>query len=77
MAIVRKISNDVPYRYLGNNRYRNLITGVEGEVSEEIANKVFKINLDATYFCENYPQVELLIKKLGLKIEANDIPKNI
>lgn len=77
MAIVRKISNDVPYRYLGNNRYRNLITGVEGEVPEELANKVFKINLDATYFCENYPIVELLIRKLGLKIEPNDIPKNI
>ena len=75
MAIVRKISNDVPYRYLGNNRYRNLITGVEGEVSEDAANKVFKINLDATYFCENYPQVELLIKKLGLKIEPNENSK--
>lgn len=72
MAIVRKISNDVPYRFLGGNKFRNLITGVEGEVSEDIANKVFKINLDATYFCENYPMVELLIKKLGLKIEPNE-----
>jgi len=72
MAIVRKISNDVPYRFLGGNKFRNLITGVEREVSEEVANKVFKINLDATYFCENYPMVEEFIKRLGLKIEPND-----
>lgn len=67
MAIVRNIQNNTYYRYLGENRYRNLITGVEGEVSEEQANKVFKISVEMTYLCENFPNVEELINRLKLK----------
>ena len=67
MAIVRNIQNNTYYRYLGENKYRNLITGVEGEVTEEQARKVFKISAEMTYLCENFPHVEELINRLKLK----------
>lgn len=71
MAIVRNTQTNVLYRYLGNNKYRNLCTGVEGEIKEELAKKIFKINLEATAICEEYPLVEQLIKSLNLKLDNN------
>ena len=35
MAIVRNIQNNNLYRYLGDNKYRNIMTGVEGEIDED------------------------------------------
>jgi hypothetical protein len=67
MAIVRNIQNNTFYRYLGGNKYRNLITGVEGEIDEELARKLFKISVEMTYLCENFPHVEELINRLKLK----------
>lgn len=69
MAIVRHIKNDILYRYLGNDKYRNLSTGNEGEVPPDVAKKIFVINLDATEICNEYPMVEKLIQSLNLKID--------
>ncbi len=69
MAIVRNIQNNVLYRYLGENKYRNLITLEEGEVLEEKARELFKINIEATHILSEYPEVEKMINKLKLKIE--------
>lgn len=71
MAIVRNIQNGFLYRYLGDNKYRNIATGVEGEISEEMAQKIFKINLDMTELCEEFPNIEILINKLKLKMEKD------
>jgi hypothetical protein len=71
MAIVRNTQTNVLYRYLGENRYRNLCSGVEGEIKEELAQKIFKINAEATVICEEYPMVEELIKSLNLKLDNN------
>ncbi|MEY4333380.1 MAG: hypothetical protein RLZZ196_2123, partial [Bacteroidota bacterium] len=68
MAILRNIQNNHLYRYLGGNRYRNLMTGVEGEIGEDVAQRIFKINLELTEICENFPNVEKLIHALKLKI---------
>lgn len=73
MAIVRNIQNNTFYRYLGDNRYRNLITGVEGEISEELARKIFKINVEMTALCEEFPNIEKLIKALQLKADKNEL----
>ena len=67
MAIVRNIQNNVLYRYLGENKYRNLITLEEGEVPEEKARELFKINIEATYILSEYPEVEKMINKLKKK----------
>lgn len=71
MAIVRNIQNNQLYRYLGDNKYRNLITGVSGEITEEVAQKIFKINLEMTQLCNEYPLVEEAIQRLQLKMDKN------
>ena len=79
MAIVRNIENNDLYRYLGENKFRNVRTGKEGVVEDEQARKVFKINLEATEICNQYPEVENLIKTLNLKYkkEIEQVDKKI
>jgi hypothetical protein len=48
------------------------MTGVEGEIPEEMARKIFKINLEMTELCENFPNVEKLIFALKLKMDKNE-----
>jgi|TARA_R110000868_G_scaffold22005_2_gene90799 hypothetical protein len=71
MAIVRNIQNNNLYRYLGGNTYRNIMTGVEGEIDEAVASRIFKINLELTDLCENFPNIEIMINKLKLKSDKN------
>jgi hypothetical protein len=71
MAIVRNIQNNNLYRYLGDNKYRNIMTGVEGEIDEAVASRIFKINLELTDLCENFPNIEIMINKLKLKSDKN------
>ena len=71
MAIVRNIQNNHLYRYLGDNKYKNLITGVSGEITEEVARKIFKINLTMTELCNEFPIIEEAIQRLQLKMDKN------
>lgn len=70
MAIVRNIENNDLYRYLGENKFRNIRTGKEGVVEEEQARKVFKINLEATQILNEYPEIEEMVKRLNLKFDG-------
>ncbi len=65
-AIVRNVKSGVFYEYLGENRFKNMITGAEGVVSDEKAREVFRINAEATLLINEYPKVEDLIRKLEL-----------
>lgn len=65
-AIVRHIKTGVFYEYLGENKFVNLCTGQSGIVSDELAKKIFRINLDATEMISKYPGVKDLIQKLNL-----------
>ena len=67
MAIVRNIQNNDLYRFLGGNKFRNLRTGSEGEISDELARETLKINVEATQILNEYPEVEAMVKALGLK----------
>ena len=69
MVVCRNINSNDPYLYLSDNKWRNLRTGVEGEIPDETAQKVFKINLELTHFLAENPLVEDLIKCLNLKID--------
>lgn len=69
MAIVRNIQNNDLYQYLGNNKFKNLRTLNEGEIDEETAQKIFRINMDATILISQYPMIPEFINKLKLKIE--------
>jgi hypothetical protein len=72
MVVLRNIQNNQLYAHMGDNRYVNLITGVEGEVSEDMAKKVFKINLQATRMMHDFPSIQNLVSKLGLTIDINN-----
>ncbi len=69
MAIVRNIENNDLYRYLGENKFRNIRTGKEGVIDDEQARRVFKINMEATEICNEFPNVEILIQKLNLRMD--------
>jgi len=71
MGIVRNIQNNDAYEYLGNNVFQNLRTLKSGQVDEETARKIFRINLDATELINEYPMIKELINKLNLKFDKN------
>lgn len=70
-AVVRNIQNNDLYVHVDGNNFRNLRTGMVGNVSDEIAQKVFKINMPATLILAENPLVEELINKLNLKFDNN------
>jgi len=70
MAICRNIQNDAIYRYIGDNKFINVVTRVEGVVDDETARKVFRINAEATIMINDYPIIEDLIKRVGLKFNT-------
>lgn len=67
--VVRNIQNNDAYEYLGENRYKNLRTGKIGEVAEDLAQKVFKFNLELTTMMNESPEIEAMIQKLNLKFD--------
>lgn len=71
MAICRNIQNNDLYRFLGGNKFRNLRTGREGEISDEMAQKTLNINLDATELINENPIIEEMIRTLNLKFDNN------
>ena len=72
MVVLRNIQNNQLYGHLGDNKYINLVTGVEGEVPEDMAKKIFKINLHATKIIYDFPVIQTLISELGLTIDNNN-----
>lgn len=69
--VVRNIQNNDAYEYLGENEYRNLRTGKSGNVDEETARKIFKVNLELTTMLNENEVVADLIHKLNLKIDKS------
>lgn len=67
--IVRHIKSSEAYEFLGGNKYRNVRTGKEGEVSEEKAREIFRFNIEASQIFHEYPLVKDLVKRLNLKID--------
>lgn len=66
--MVRNIQNNDVYEFLGGNRFRNLRTGKEGDVDEAKAKEVFKFNVELTEMINEFPIIETMIQKLGLRI---------
>ena len=57
------------YRHIKGNIFKNLSTGVEGEILEELANKILVIDYKASMMFNKYPLLEELVFKLKLKLE--------
>lgn len=64
--IVRHIKTGIFYKWEGGNKYTNLCTGISGEVPDEVAKKIFRINLPLTIMAGKNPLIEDLIKGLNL-----------
>lgn len=60
-----QFNNDF-YKYLGDGKFRNLRTGGEGVVPDEVAARTFKVDLDASQLCHDYPLLERLVA-IGFK----------
>jgi hypothetical protein len=77
--ICRNIQTNDLYAYQGGNSFKNLRTGVTGELEEEKAREFLKVNMEATTILNEYPIVQDLIQQLNLKMEkpkANDQDRN-
>ena len=57
------------YRHIQGNIFKNLRTGVTGEIPEELANKILVIDYKSSMMFNKYPLLEELVFKLKLKIE--------
>jgi len=64
--ICQHIKTKAHYEYLGENKFRNIETGKEGEVDEDKAAKVFNFNPELSEMCHDYPDV-LGLLKLGFR----------
>jgi len=69
--VVRNVQNQDFYYYLGGNKFQNIRTGKEGMVSDEVAARAFKINLEAMEMINEFPLIAELIKTLNLKFDNN------
>lgn len=69
MAIVVNKKTNYLYRYLGENKFKNIVTEAEGVVEDEVAQRTFAISLSSTEIVEQNPLVEDFIKRLNLKID--------
>lgn len=68
--IVRNIKTNDAYFYEGENKFTNIRTGVSGTVSDEAAQKTFKMNIEASQMVHEYPIVAELINRLKLKFDV-------
>lgn len=68
-AILRHQTTNTLYRHEQGNVYTNLSTGKSGEISPEQAQRIFKINIEATAIFNEYPIVEEMVKRLELVLK--------
>lgn len=70
--IVRNVITNDLYQYEGENIFKNIRTGVSGKVSDNAAQKTFKINLEVSELINEYPIVSEMINKLDLKYKEKN-----
>ncbi len=68
-VICRNIQNNDLYLYISDDQWRNLRTNAEGHIPSETAQKLLKLNVEATYFYNENNLFAELINKLNLKID--------
>lgn len=71
-SVLRNIKTNDIYLHLSGNKFRNLRTGVQGEIPDQTLINIFRLNMEATVLINQYPLVEKLINQLNLKIENNE-----
>lgn len=67
-VLVNFQTNDL-YRHVQGSTFKNLRTKKEGDIPEDLANKVLIIDYNATMMINKFPIIEELIYRLKLKKE--------
>jgi len=67
--VCRNTQNNDMYQYLEGIRWKNLRTGLEGEVPEEKVPQIFLLNVEATYFWNEWEGFGDMVRRLNLKID--------
>lgn len=67
--VVRNQFNQDIYFYNGENHFKNIRTGVSGTVSDEAAQKTFRINPELSILLNDFPMIAELINRLDMKVE--------
>jgi hypothetical protein len=65
-AILRHQSTNKLYRHNQGDNYTNLHSGKSGDIPPEQAQRIFKINVEATALFNEYPALEHMVKRLKL-----------
>lgn len=68
-AVLRNVQTQDLYRHLEGNTFKNLRTGIEGNIPEELTNKILVIDYNSTMMFNKYPLLEELVFKLKLKLD--------
>ena len=68
-AILKNIQTGDLYRNIEGNTFKNLRTGVSGDIPKELTNKILHIDYNASMILNKYPHLEELIYRMKLKIE--------
>ena len=69
IPIVQNKKTKQLYEYKGGNKFQNIITGAEGILDDDTANKVFLFCPEASEFFKEYPLVKELVIKLDLTLK--------
>lgn len=61
--------NDV-YMHMGGDTYKNLRTLSIETIEPELASRVLKLNVNASFLINEFPLIEIFINKVGLKLST-------
>jgi hypothetical protein len=67
--VVTNTQNNVLYLRYGDGEYKNLSTGISGQIDEKISTKIFAPNVEATYFWNEWEGFGDMVRRLNLKID--------
>lgn len=69
IPLCRHKKTSLIYEFLGENLFRNVITGKTGTVPDELAREIFVFNLELSMMVVDNPVILEMIKRLGLRVE--------
>lgn len=72
-AILRNIQNGDLYRHIENDTYKNLRTLSIGTIEPELASRVLKVNVNASFLINEYEILELMIHRLHIRLDVNNL----
>lgn len=70
-AVLRNIQNGDLYRHVSGNTFRNLRTLKEGNIEPELASRVLRVNVNASFLINDNEVLEVTIHRLQMRLDVN------